>query len=250
MNKNIFFFLCVLWCGVGMTACQEEQLTEYKDDPRVFFDDKQGNEMVKSFFTIKSEIDKDTAWLKVKTLGFPTEYDRSFAIVQSNTGVKGAAVAGVHYLSFAAPEMQEWLVIPAGKVEVEFPVVLFRDTSLQREVFGLKIAIAENEYFKIGLPQYSVCLLRISDKADKPVLWDSYWNTIFGTWSSVKMKFIIDYVGLSEFEERLELSYTTYLKNKANRKLEEYNEAHPGEPLCTGHNPALNKCDNCITFPK
>ena len=65
------------------------------------------------------------------------------------------------------------------------------------------------------------------------------------------MKFIIDYVGLTDFEEvPADYSYSVYLNKKANQQLLDYNAAHPGNPLCTDHNPALEQCDNCITFPK
>lgn len=241
----------LLLLGIGLVACQEEQLMEYQNDPRLSFGEEQDSVVVQSFFVIKSGIDRDTVLLRVETLGYPVDYDRPFLVVQANAGEKNAAVAGTHYLAFDAPEISSSLIIPAGKVEADIPLVALRHKSLQQEIYSLRLEIRENEYFKPGLLNHTFCLVRISDKADKPTLWDGFWVTYFGEWSSVKMKFIVDYVGLTDFEERPSTpAYLVYLNKKANQQLLDYNIAHPGNPLCTDHNPALEKCDNCITFPK
>ena len=252
MNRiNIIRNWLFLLLGVGLAACQEEQLTEYQNDPRLSFGAEQDSVVVQSFFVIKSGIDRDTVLLRVETLGFPVDYDRPFSVVQTNVGEENAAVAGKHYLDFDAPEISTKLVIPAGQVETDIPVIALRDKSLQQGIYSLRLEIRENEYFKPGLLDHTSCLVRLSDQADKPDLWDTFWVTYFGKWNSIKMKFIIYYVGLTDFEEvPADYSYSVYLNKKANQQLLDYNAAHPGNPLCTDHNPALEQCDNCITFPK
>lgn len=249
-SKDIIRILCVPVCFWAMIACQEEKLTEYQNDPRLSFGEKQESVVVQSFFVLNSKIGRDTVFLQVETAGYPENYDRPFAIAQSNAGGMDAAVAGVHYLAFTDPEIQDKLFIPAGKVNALVPVIVFRDKSLQQEIFLLRVDILENEYFKPGLLNRTTCTVRISDKADKPLLWDSFWETWLGEWSSVKMKFIIDYVGLTDFSNKSSAAEAIYYRTKANEQLKIYNEAHPEAPLCTDHNAALTQCDNCITFPK
>lgn len=250
-SKNIIRIICVLVSFWAMSACQEETLTEYENDPRLSFGEKQDSVVVQSFFVLNSKIGRDTVFLQVETLGYPENYDRPFAVVQSNEGKTDAAVAGVHYLAFTEPEIQEQLMIPAGKVSAEIPVIVFRDRSLQEKIYQLQVDILENEYFKPGLVNHTTCMVRISDMADKPLLWESFWKEWFGEWSPVKMKFIIDYVGLTDFENKpSSVAEANYFKAKANEQLKIYNAAHPEAPLCTGHNPALEQCDHCITFPK
>ena len=61
MNRiNIIRNWLFLLLGVGLAACQEEQLTEYQNDPRLSFGAEQDSVVVQSFFVIKSGIDRDS----------------------------------------------------------------------------------------------------------------------------------------------------------------------------------------------
>lgn len=224
--RNIGFFLLIFSLG----ACQEETLTEYQNDPRLSFGAEQDTLVVASFFVIKTGIDLDTVFLQVETLGDTVGFDRPFSVEQIDTEAEYAAVPGIHYVGFDEPEIKAELFIPAGAVKAAVPVIVKRDKSLQTAIYELRLKIQGNEYFKPGLLNHTTCVVRISDKGDKPVMWDSFWKASFGEWCSVKMKFIIDYVGLTDFEDYpSDPSYGNYLKAKAQQQLSAY-KANPMNP--------------------
>lgn len=71
----------------------------------------------------------DTVWVTVLTMGYLSDQDRPFELQQVMTGNRDA-VAGVHYVAFDSPEMQDWYVIPAGESFRQIPIVVMRDPSL------------------------------------------------------------------------------------------------------------------------
>lgn len=65
------------------------------------------------------------------------------------------------------------------------------------------------------------------------------------------MWFIVNYLGLDDFEAEYDAGYKKYLKQKAHSKLNEYNATHD-EPLCNDpakHHEDGKACENCVVFP-
>ena len=128
---------------------------------------------------------------------------------------------------------KEIIKIPKGSVRKSFPLIVLRDPSLELEEVRIELKIGENEYFRSGIDDWTNFVVKTTSMAVKPTNWDTYWKYYFGpTWGSVKMKFIIDNTGFSDFDgDRLNTDYTNYLSSKVKQKLLEYNTNHPDDPL-------------------
>lgn len=229
---TILIFLLI----VGTIGCKENTALEYENDPALYFENSyytQQDSIAHTFFIQPDDQMRDTVFVEILTMGYPTNTDRPFILEQTNAGKPGAAVAGKHFVAFDDPEMLEHLKIPKGSVRKSFPLIVLRDPSLELEEVRIELKIGENEYFRSGIDEWTNFVVKTTSMAVKPTNWDSYWKYYFGiTWGSVKMKFIIDNTGFTEFDGgSLNSDYTNYLSSKVKQKLLEYNTNHPDEPL-------------------
>lgn len=234
----------VLLLTVMSIGCKENTVLEYEDAPALYFKyskypseaGAQRDSIAHTFFIRPANQMRDTVIIQILTMGFPSSEDRPFVLEQVNAGQPGAAVAGKHFVAFDNPEMIEHLKIPKGAMIKRLPLIVLRDPSLETEEVRLKLKIVENQYFKRGIDAWTNFVVKTTSKAVKPTSWDTRWRYYFGpTWGSVKMKFIIDNTGFTDFDGggNLDSDYTTYLRSKVIQKLLEYNENpnNPDRPL-------------------
>lgn len=205
-------------------ACEKKELLEYQNDPRIYFS---GDSVTYSFFLEKSTRMRDTISVTVNAMGIPSEFDRTFRIAQTNVEEENAAQPGVHYVEFDNEEILPHLKIKAGNASCSVPLIVLRDSSLSKQEYRLKLELLPNENFKLGIDTQLHMLFKLSDIAAKPGYWDSNWKKIFGEWGSVKMKFIIDNLGITEFDGKsMEVSEVDFYKTKINKCLQDYNNTH------------------------
>ena len=122
--------------------------------------------------------------------------------------------------------------IPAGEVKVKVPVIFLKDPSLDSLKVRLELSFGEMEDFKPGIDVWTTFVITSTAEASQPSNWDKDWRVVFGKWGSVKMKFIIEYVGFTAFEETVDSGFRNYLKTKAAQKLLEFNNSDdPRAPL-------------------
>lgn len=216
--------------GAVLHSCQEQTAVVFDDRPSVYFYNgwldniykvKQADSISYSFFLAEGAGDREQIMVEVCLSGDPLTEPRPISIVQTNAGEADAAVAGVHFVAF--DQSASTAVIPAGSVRTSIPVTLLRDPSLRTHEVRLEMKLVENDFFVPGVKEQSGFLIKISDMIKEPTNWASAWRKVFGTWGQVKMKFIIDYVGFSEFDERVSLDMEMYLNTKAREKLIQYN---------------------------
>lgn len=229
---TILIFLLI----VSTIGCKENTALEYENDPALYFENSyytQQDSIAHTFFIQPDDQMRDTVFVEILTMGYPTDTDRPFVLEQSNAGKPGAAVAGKHFVAFDDPEMLEHLKIPKGSVRKSFPLIVLRDPSLELEEVRIELKIGENEFFRSGIDEWTNFVVKTTSMAVKPTSWDTQWKYYFGpTWGSVKMKFIIDNTGFTEFDGGfLNSDYSNYLSSKVKQKLLEYNTNHPDDPL-------------------
>ena len=174
-------------------------------------------------------------------------------VVQLNTGEPDAAMAGTHYIAFDDPSLREMMKIKADSAQMLLPVIVLRDPSLKQGTKRIKIGLLENEYFKMGIEKQQEFLVKTTDRGEKPGNWSS-WSYQFGEWSSLKMEFMIKYLGITDYDHvPSDYTYLLYLQTKARELLAEYNrkEREAGRPpLCEGHTGSIDEtCKNCVVFP-
>lgn len=239
--KNILISIGIFICvSVLLAACEKKELLEYENDPRVYFAE---DSVTYSFFLEKSYRQRDTIWMTVNVMGMPSDKDRAFRLSQIEADGVNAARPGIHYVDFDDPEVSAYLKVEAGKVSGSVPLIVLRDTSLARQEYRLEVELLPDENFSLGIATKLQMLFKISDIAVKPAYWDQSWKKIFGEWGSVKMKFIIDNLGLVEFPSKsFEVSEVDYYRTKINKCLNDYNATHDEE---------LKEADGSkVVFPK
>lgn len=256
MNRVIKYmmFCASLSLLALLNSCREQEAALYSDEPKISFtrgDDGYGQQdsVTQSFFLLPTDQMRDTVWVELSLEGTPYSVPRSIKIEQTNAGEAGAAEAGIHYVAFDDPEIADAMQLPANAVTVNIPVILLLDNSLYNEKVAIEMTVAENENFKPGIEENRNFKVTTTAMAEEPSTW-STWQYYFGTWGSVKMKFIIDYVGFSNFEELPEMGYISYLRSKAIEQLEEYNATHD-QPLCEDVDYVHaegERCPNCVDF--
>lgn len=234
MEKNIPIAIICLFTLLFI-SCKENETLEYENDPALYFVNEryvQGDSIDHSFFTIPGN-GPDTVYILMQTMGYVYDFDRPFLLEQTNTGDADAAVAGVHYVPFNDAQVSKYFVIPANQVRIKLPIILLRDKSLESQQVRLELGVTKNEYFRPGIEQWSKFLVKTTSKANKPSTWDSYWKYQFGaSWGPVKMRFIIDVTGYTDWEVRpADMAFAGFLGSKVLSYFLEYNKANPDKPL-------------------
>ncbi len=237
---GIFFLLAV-------TACQQE-LPVYETPEchlnfllkEYFFGEiVEGADKVEYSFVYHGDIDRDTLWFDIQSMGFLADENRPLELCQVMLeNPDSNAVAGTHYVAFDDPKYAKMLYMPARKETTRIPVVLLRDLSLKDKEVILKFTFKENDYFSVGYPDYSTITITLTDRLSKPDTWDDYYMDylIGGTYGPVKHQFMIDVTGQTwdaDFVEKIsqDRDVLYYWIARIWNALQEYNQSHE-EPLC------------------
>ena len=228
MLKHIYIPLLAL--ALLLYACQENEPMTYEDDPALYFDQ---DDISFSFFYSTGDGLIDTIEVKIHAMGYPSDVDRPFILTQTNAGEDDAAISGLHYLSLESDQMLDDMVMPAGQSETNVHIVVYNDESLDLvESVSLKLGIVPNDYFDYGIIENDSVVITLSSQATKPSNWDDWYYAFGSTWGTVKMKFIIQHTGITNFDEvPTDTDYLIYLNDKLCNALEEYNAEHPDDPL-------------------
>lgn len=98
MKRYRLFILLIVAIGPFFGSCDEKDVIRYEDDPRIYFykgivydnvartSYSQGDSVKRSFFVLPDTQMWDTVWIDIRTMGFPTDYERPMKIVQTNVG--------------------------------------------------------------------------------------------------------------------------------------------------------------------
>ena len=183
------------------------------------------------------EIQQDTFWIEVSTMGFLSDQNRTVELQQIATG-ENDAVPGVHYVAFNDPQLLAKSYVPAGQNATRVPIVVMRDASLADHDVTLQFTFKDNGIFKPGYEAFATHTLYISDKLAKPGLWDTYYcDYNFGTYTPAKHELMIEWTGNAWDDAYLEelfggdSGYVTYLGQWFQRKLAEENAAREAQGL-------------------
>lgn len=209
-------------------GCKEENPGAYTNDPAIYF--TRDTTIKYSFF--KTAGHYDTVYFEVQTMGMPADYDRAFAVYQSNTDDPKAAVAGKHYIPLDGDVMEQYLKVPAGKVLDSIPLILIRDESLETGLYVIDLKLEENSHFRLTPAGKNKTTITLTAMVTKPSTWEDSWSRYFGTWGAEKMKFLILATGWPDFEVvPKDQTYIQSMESEARQKLLEYNQENPENPL-------------------
>lgn len=186
--KNIKYSLLLLLAMV-IFSCEKDI---YKWDDKAARIQFTGDTLGYKTFIFEDEtIVDDTIYLTVHTMGFTSNRDRYFKLKQTPIEGVANAVAGVHYIGLDAPEMKEYLKIPANEAVMKVPIIVMRDKSLKTSRVEMKLTITENEEFTFGELDSLSRRIIISDDYERPASYSSWLERMcFGTYSKVSHKFM------------------------------------------------------------
>ena len=238
MKSIIQYIIISLLLTTVFYSCDKEEVYHYENDPRLYFyrtageitDLTQRDSINHTFFYLP-DVDqvKDTVYVRILTMGLPVNEPRPIKLLQKNEGKSGAVVPNKHYVAFDKEEVQKLMVMPAGKVKADIPIILLRSDDLKTEKLRLEFTIDENEYFKRGVDTCLNFVVTTTDKAEIPKAWISWWKSAFGDWGSVKVWFLINYVGIKieELDTTSSAGQRTAYQSAARITLDNYNKNNP-----------------------
>ncbi len=197
------------------------------------------SDQVKAVFTREysfyfNDAPQDTLWLpEVRVMGVASDRDREINLtVDSST-----AVAGVNYRLLKA-------VMPAHALKTRIGVLLLRSPDLDNKKVELNLRLSPSAAFPAAIAADTLSRDKsfFSGSTYKVILTNQpseppYWSSVqiyFGSWSRVKYEFIYSVIGVkigltANNTDELNYLFPWFLRVK--RALEEYNIAHPNDPL-------------------
>lgn len=187
-----------------VASCEKSELTRYDQDDMIYVYKEAYNTKKDSTiysFAIKSnDLLVDTVKVAVRIMGTAKDVDREVKLAPVTESTD--AIEGTHYTFLP-------YIIPAGAFSADLPVVIKRTPDMKTQTFTLLLQVVESADFKPGVPSSPVTgnfagaslqyLIRMNDYLTKPSNWDTQLVSVFGTYSQVKYKFVIDVTGKTEF---------------------------------------------------
>ncbi|HCZ22696.1 MAG TPA: hypothetical protein DHU72_04520 [Rikenellaceae bacterium] len=83
----------------------------------------------------------------------------------------------------------------------------------------------------MGVVEKDSTVISFSSQAMKPTNWKDWYYAFGSSWGTVKMRFIIDVTGITNFDQVPDdYDYLIYLNGKLKSKMFEYNSTHD-QPL-------------------
>ena len=226
--KVIARYLLGAVLAMTMVACSNDQDFYYRDTPRVRLVGPEAwtvgsDSLTFSFVTYPADTTEKVMMVNAVIMGTPQDHDRTANIVVDND------------LTTASPQqysLPATVTIPAEKTSAAFPVTLRRDVSLQQQPVRLYIKVAPSDDFQPGVNEENHLLLIWNDILSKPTNWDEL-KEFFGEYSNTKYRFMIANAGgITEFDtDKLSWGELMNLRIKFQNALQDYNNAHPGNPL-------------------
>lgn len=179
------------------------------------------------------DLQSDTVWFEVSTMGRLSDQDRTVELQQIATG-KNDAVPGVHFVPFDDAELLAKSFVPANQNRARIPIVVLHDASLDAENASdvrLQFTFKDNGYFKPGYETFSTRTLFISGKMAEPSNWSQYYcDDYFGDYTPYKHELMINWTGENWDEDYLDeifsadTGYVEYLGQMFRNRLAEENE--------------------------
>ena len=219
--------MILLLAVIGMfTACENDKFY-FQDDARIRIEGPYEwavgtDSLTFSFAAYPSQVQEQGMEMKLYVMGEAAATDRTAKLAIDRT------LTTANDDQYVFPET---VTIPAGKLEAPFIVTLKR-ADLTSGTVSLYFRVVETNDFKVGVIEQNHFCIKWNDTLSKPKNWDTELLEFFGEYSLVKYRFIIDTIGFGEFSATsMSWSELTNYKIIMKTALDEYNDAHPGEPL-------------------
>lgn len=249
MKKIFIKWVTFLFAAATLIGCAKDERLLFEDETRVYFNVLEDGTNVSgpgvndsldySFALLPSEVVRDTFFLKCRITGQAVNHDRRINIVAEDGS---DATAGYHY-ELLNP------IIRAGQYADSIPVVLHRRPGLQDSVVTVVFRIVDSEELLAGYNDFGTSWpvsrakytrqqfkLTITDRLTKPVNWDTSWLPVFGEFSAVKIRFISNVTGFTNWGGSVFPQDRTFIIQTAYYALYQYELAN-GDLIDENGNP-------------
>lgn len=239
IRKNIFRACCAIsLLGALFASCSTDEDFYYQDEPRVRLVGEEtwaaGSDSVTfSFVAYGESVKEKDIVVDMEIMGDPVARDRVVAL--SVDAGSTTAQASQYVVPTSA-------VVPAGQTKGSFVVTLKRDASLREKSVRMMLKVAESADFKPGVREADHLCFIWTDVLSKPNNWADL-EPFFGVYSNVKYRFMLEHLDSDEElnAETMSWAKLNSLRIRMQNALNEYNAAHPGNPL-------TDENGNLVTF--
>lgn len=227
LHKMMKSAVAICVATLTLAACSVDDFT-YQDTARVRLEGPEiyaagTDSLTFSFVTYSSDTQEKVMDIDVLVMGNVAEYDRTAAV---------QVVADKTTATSDQYELPLTVTIPAGEAKGTLPVTLKRSETLQTKAVRLCIEVASSSDFQVGVEEQKQFTLIWNDILTMPSNWDDL-EEFFGSYSNTKYRFMIENAdGITEFDaDTMSWAQLQSYKMKFQNALNDYNDAHPGNPL-------------------
>lgn len=168
--KNLLTIAMIWAAGLLWHSCSEEKPGFYEGPDGITFYDADKNNLADPYPNksglLWSGAERDTVYFKLIVYGEPSTKERRFALKQSAYTVEDSvnfykeyavAQAGINYVSFDDPEMEQYYIVPKDSSSIMVPVILLYDKSIAgtRRDFRLLFDLEPTEDLSVFDPRNS-----------------------------------------------------------------------------------------------
>lgn len=241
--KNICLWAAFALPLLGLGGCSKEEVSSYDTSLtalNIWVGTQAGAVYETTTYNYSYAYEEGNVTFYAQISGMPTDYDRTFHL-EAYGGDSARIINTIR---------TEDYVIPAGAIggtyQVHFNTQLLPDPDLFTAEDGLiHFRMVSNDTFAIGTEGHQSFTVVLKNYLAKPDNWDSAnyprvpLSRYFGTYSRVKYQFMIEHLGLIDFEINYNTQtayneetnvvsavYAVYLQQVMQRALNEYNDTH------------------------
>ena len=219
------------------TSCENDGFY-YQDEPRVRLEAPYewalGSDSLEfSFVTTSIETTEQQFTLSLYVMGAASDQTRTVRLeVLKN---KTTAAEGLY-------DFPMQVTIPAGSLKTDFTLIVKRSEILKEQTARLYIQVVKSDAFDVGVHEQNHLLVKWNDILSRPNNWREIEEE-FGEFSLEKYRFILSVNNIREIDfNTITWAQLNNYRIKVYTALEEYNAAHPGNPL-------KDENGNLIVFP-
>ncbi|MBR2154405.1 MAG: DUF4843 domain-containing protein [Bacteroidaceae bacterium] len=251
-------FLLISLALLIFSSCTKEEVSTYDTGYtalNIWVGNAAGAVFEKETYNYSYAYEEGSVTFYAQLSGMPVPYDRTFRL---------EAFGGDSALMANTVRVEDY-VLPAGAIRGEYKVYFnsqkLSDPTLFTKQDGMiHFRMVPNDQFAIGSENHQQFTVVLKNYLAKPSNWDKAnfpsraLSVFFGTYSRVKYQFMIEHLGMKDFEVNYNAqtayneetnvvsnSYAIYLLQVMQRALNEYNNTH--------ETPLTDEQGNLVTFP-
>ena len=197
MNRIRKILVLGLLTLTSLNSCKKEEIPYFTGDNSANFWLHSLNHSL--FGASSAQLPQDTIVLNLSIVGEMANYDR---VVKAVVEEDAPGTAEAQRLTTATPNQYKILdgIIPANKLKGEIRVVVKNDDILAtKEDLKLRIKMADNKDFKIGLKENNYINLKWSRLILQPSTWNGMRFFFCATYSTQVYKIFMEVTGLKQF---------------------------------------------------